>query len=63
MINEKGELIITWCAEDVLEQAKRTGIPCTEAQAHSILATMNHGHDCNLGITWDTIDYWLGEES
>lgn len=25
------------------------------------LTTMIHDHDCNNGITWDTIDYYLDE--
>ena len=59
MINDKGELVITWCVEDVLGRAKENEIPCTEEQARVILARMNHGHDCDLGITWGTIDYYL----
>jgi hypothetical protein len=61
MINEEGHLIISWCIEDVMDRAEEQGIPCTEEQAHNILASMDHHHDCNYGITWDTIDFWLSE--
>lgn len=60
MINEKGELVITWCVEDVLMRAEENGIPCTEDEAQYILNSMDDCHDCNNGITWDTIDFWLG---
>ena len=54
-----GKLIITWQIEDVLMRAEEQDIPCTEDQALGILVGMDHYHDCTLGITWDTIDYWL----
>lgn len=37
MINDKGELIITWCVEDVLTRAEDNGDSCTQTQAQHIL--------------------------
>jgi hypothetical protein len=62
MINEKGELVITWCVGDVMCQAKNLGILCSEKKAHWVLGQMDHHHDGNLGITWDTIAFWLQEK-
>ena len=50
-----------WCSADVLHRAKETDKECTEEDAKHICNEMDRKHDANLGITWDTIDYWLDE--
>jgi hypothetical protein len=47
--------------DDVLERAGEMGLPCSREQAADILDKMDNKQDCTLGITWDTIDYWLYE--
>lgn len=54
-----GELHIIWGVEDVLSRASDSGITITEEQALAILTAIGDSHDCNLGITWDTIDFHL----
>ena len=50
---------ITWCTEDVLNQAEERGINLTEEQADKILDLMDKKHDCTIGINWDVIDVWI----
>lgn len=50
------EASITWCTVDIIERGREQGRRITEDAAKSILAYMIRKHDCNIGITWDTID-------
>lgn len=55
--------IIVWGIVDIIDRAKETKrkIP-TKERAQEILDEMMHRHDCNYGITWDTIDHYLEEK-
>jgi hypothetical protein len=55
------EIHIVWCIEDVLETAKQKDIKLTRKQAGEVLEACYHKHDCNNGITWDVIEYWIDE--
>lgn len=50
-----------WQRSDVFDQAKRRGITITKDEADQILDEMDRNQDCTVGITWDTIDYYLDE--
>ena len=61
------QIAIRWCFEDIISRAEEM-VECgrnetipTEDEARDILKAMEHNHDCNYGITWDTIDYHLDE--
>ncbi len=51
--------VAIWSEEDVLGRAKERGIPITREQAQEILDEMDGKQDCELGITWTTIDCYL----
>ena len=51
------EIHITWCTEDVLETAKEMGVKLTTEEADDVLLTVEHNHDANHGISWDTIQW------
>ena len=53
--------VAIWCEDDVLGRAKELGIECSREQAREIIDSMDNKQDCSLGITWDTIDYYLYE--
>ena len=53
------EIKLSWCIEDVLEQAKNSKIKITREEAGRVLELCLHKHDCNLGITWDTLDFHI----
>jgi hypothetical protein len=50
-----------WCYEDVMTQADGRGMSVTKEEAMGILEEMDHRKDANMGITWDTIDFYLDE--
>ena len=56
-----GELVLKWGIEDVLDRAEDQEIDITEQQAKDILVAMGCNYDCNYGITWETIDYFLAD--
>jgi hypothetical protein len=49
--------VAIWCEEDVIGFAlnEMDGKVITQEQAQSILDQIDANHDCELGITWDTI--------
>ena len=53
--------VAIWCEDDVLGRAKELGIECSREKAREIIDSMDNKQDCSLGITWDTIDYYLYE--
>jgi len=53
--------MVVWCEDDVLGRAVELGIECSREQAKDIIATIDRKQDCELGITWDTIDCYLLE--
>jgi hypothetical protein len=53
--------IAIWYREDVKGQARERHIRVGNRQADHILDQQERHHDATVGITWDTIDFWLGE--
>jgi len=48
---------IVWSPEDVLTLDDTL----TDDQVSWVLERMEHKHDATLGISWDTIDFWIQE--
>ena len=48
---------IKWSVEDFTTLEKE-GWSITEEQAQEALEEMIQGHDCTIGITWDTVHYY-----
>ena len=56
---------IKWSVED-FTMLEKEGWQITEEQAQEALEHMVRKHDCNNGITWETVDYFYelyGEEN
>jgi hypothetical protein len=53
------KIAIIWSAEDVIAEAKQNGKRCSKEKAQEILQSLYDDHDCNYGITWQTIDEYL----
>lgn len=51
--------VAIWCEDDVLGYAKQIGVKCSRARAREIIDEMDRKQDCELGITWMTIDCYL----
>lgn len=57
------KVAIIWCIDDVhgiqKDCDKETGkSSLTDEQAQEILLSAFDEHDCNNGITWDSLHYW-----
>tara|TARA_R100000315_G_C5158252_1_gene90941 strand:- start:330 stop:671 length:342 start_codon:yes stop_codon:yes gene_type:complete len=48
---------IVWMPGDVLSLDDTL----TDEQVSWVLERMKHKHDASLGITWDTIEFWIDE--
>lgn len=48
----KDEITITWHIDDV----KEVRADLTDDQARQVLQYVDRYHDCNYGITWETLD-------
>jgi len=57
------KMAVVWCTNDVIERGKEKGINITEERAVEIIKEMHHRHDCEYGITWNTIDFYLTESN
>ena len=53
--------VAIWCEEDVFDRAKERGEKISREQAQEIISMMDRKHDCELGITWTTIDVLLDD--
>ena len=51
--------VAIWCETDVLQYAKQIGVECSRKRAREIIDEMDRKQDCELGITWMTIDCYL----
>lgn len=51
LVDRRDSIAIVWCIEDV--QSIRPDL--TDEQAGEVLSAVESHHDCNLGITWDTL--------
>ena len=55
-LESKGYIGIFWNITDVIERAEDKGHVLSENEAMQILKSLKYSHDCNYGITWETID-------
>ncbi len=50
------KIAVIWCVDDVIERASERDLKLSRTTAIEVLNSMQRGHDCELGITWITID-------
>lgn len=53
---------LIWLEDDVKTKAKEMGVRLTKDQITSVLENVEHKKDASLGISWDTLEFWIGEE-
>ena len=51
------KITIIWCIEDV----KSLDDNLTDEQAREVLRLAEKYHDCNIGISWDVLSYYISE--
>ncbi len=56
---QQDTISIVWSLEDVESRAKDNGYTLKDGEAMKVLTLLKEKHDCNLGITWDTVDDYL----
>ena len=64
LLNDDAEgntISIVWGIDDVMERAKQDEKEITEDQARKVLKMMKDNHDCNYGITWETISAYIDQ--
>ena len=50
-----------WHTDDVSNHAEDMGETLTEEECQDVLRMMMHKHDCNIGINWEVIAYWIDQ--
>lgn len=50
-----------WCVGDVMGRAKEKHMKISKQQAIGVLNNIDDRQDCEYGISWTTIDCYLGE--
>lgn len=50
-----------WHTDDVASHAECMGETLTEEECRDVLRMMMHKHDCNIGINWEVIGYWIDQ--
>lgn len=54
------EIKLSWCLQDVLEQAENNGTSLTRKQASSVLEACLYDHDFSgRWVNWDVINYHI----
>lgn len=48
---------IQWHIDDV----KRLDDSLTDNQARQVLQAVHNNHNADIGVNWDTINYWINE--
>jgi hypothetical protein len=56
------KITIIWNQDDVLHTAEQMGVTLTDEQVMSVLDHVEHNHDANYGISWDTIQWAIETE-
>lgn len=53
--------IAVWSRPDVMETAEGMGVTLNDEECDQILDNVDRKQDCSIGITWDVIEFWVGE--
>jgi hypothetical protein len=58
---EAGYFGLNWSLPDIISKAEEMGVECSEDEAREIAYEIEQNGDCEYGITWDTIAYYIGQ--
>ncbi len=61
ILKNAGFVDVFWTIEDVIYRAKDLKKRINKKQAQQIVDALGRTHDCNYGITWETLDYHINE--
>jgi len=60
-LRKRNYAFIIWGIEDIFEVAKDLELECNTKQAIDIIHNIDRKADCEIGITWDTLIFWVQE--
>ena len=52
---------LTWHVEDVLSMPEAVEASLTLEEGRSVLSAVLMKHDCDQGVSWETLRYWIQE--
>ena len=52
---------ISWCADDVKQQASDMNVELTEKEIIDVLSSMKNYHDASIGINWEVIEAHIND--
>lgn len=55
----EGKISLVWSYEDVLGRAEQIDMDISKESAEEIIEDVGAGHDCNAGVSWETLDAYL----
>ena len=55
------EIRILWGRDDVIGQTANNDVNLTDDEIDEVLYCLSIKHDATIGVSWDTIDFWIGE--
>ena len=61
ILTDENKIYICWSIKDIIERGKENNIKVSDQNAQKILKNINDKHDCNYGISWNTIDCHIDE--
>jgi hypothetical protein len=56
---EAGYFGLNWSLPDIISKAEEMGVECSEDEAREIAFEIEQNGDCEYGISWDTIAYYI----
>lgn len=61
--NPARQIAIVWSIEDVQQSARELGYAqeLTDEECMDVLDAVKDKHDASLGVSWTTIEFWVGE--
>jgi len=63
MLQEISDGAVLWSVEDFLSRAEERGVVMSDEQARCALRDMVYHHDASVGISWDTLDWYIDEHT
>lgn len=59
----KDQIALVWGIGDIIERAKQNKKRIGVKKARKILQDIARNHDCNYGVSWDTLDCYIDNTS
>ena len=53
--------MLLFCTEDVIGLGKEKHVRIGRRQADAIIDEIDRRQDCSIGVTWDTLDYYIDQ--